>query len=297
MSERSGWESSRPRTSRFVLVPVAILVLAGCSGGETSADAESSTQGETSSESSPAPSADAFVPMSGAVIDGRFPVAEDGRQLALSCWGEGSPTVVLEDGHPSEQGGRLQFGRTGGAFLNALVAHTRVCAYDRAGYTASDPAPNEPRTADDVIEDLHALLTAAEVAGPYVLVGASFGGMIVTYYAARHPEEVAGVVLLDVPAPTDTLTLEEIPELAWDHPANPEHVDVIPEFESRFANERLPIQAPLTVITASEGQSSVEDQSVWLELNPAATQVQLVGDHDIYLSDALGVAAEVVRLL
>ncbi len=39
------------------------------------------------------------------------------------------------------------------------------------GYAASDPAPNEARTADDVIEDLHALLTAAEVAGPYVLVG------------------------------------------------------------------------------------------------------------------------------
>ncbi|MDQ3477189.1 MAG: alpha/beta hydrolase [Actinomycetota bacterium] len=242
------------------------------------------------------PSADVSAPMPGAVIDGRFPV-EDGRQLALSCWGEGSPTIVLEDGHPSEQGGRFQFGRTGGAFLNALVADTRVCAYDRAGYAASDPAPNEPRTADNVIGDLRALLAAAEVAGPYVLVGSSFGGMIVTYYAARHPEDVAGVVLLDVPAPTDTLTLEEIPELAWDHAANPEHVDVIPEFESRFANERLPIQAPLTVITASEGQSSVEDQSVWLEFNPAATQVQLVGDHDIYLSDALGVAAEVVKLL
>jgi len=79
---------------------------------------------------------------------------------------------------------------------------------------------------------------------------------------------------------------------------NPEHVDVIPEFESRFADERLPIQAPLTVITASDGQSSAEDQSIWLELNPAAaTQVQLVGDHDIYLSDAAGVAAEVVKLL
>ncbi len=297
MSERSDWESSRSRTSRVVLVTAAILVLAACGGGETSSNGDTSIQDETSSESAPAPSAGAFSPMSGAVIDGRFPVAEDGRQLALSCWGEGSPTVVLEDGHPSEQGGRVQFGRTGSAFLNALVAHTRVCAYDRAGYTASDPAPNEPRTADDVIEDLHALLTAAEVAGPYVLVGASFGGMIVTYYAARHPEDVAGVVLLDVPAPTDTLTLEEIPELAWDHPANPEHVDVIPEFESRFANERLPIRAPLTVITASEGQSSVEDQSVWLELNPAAAQVQLVGDHDIYLSDALGVAAEVVKLL
>ncbi len=56
------------------------------------------------------------------------------------------------------------------------MADTRVCAYDRAGYAASDPAPNEPRTADNVIGDLRALLAAAEVAGPYVLVGSSFGG-------------------------------------------------------------------------------------------------------------------------
>lgn len=297
VSEGPRWLASRARRIRSVLVMVAILVLTACSGGEKPSEGEPSTQSETSTEPTAPPSADVFSPLPGAVIDGRFPVADDGRQLALSCWGEGSPIVVLEDGHPSEQGGRFQFGRTGGAFLNALLAHTRVCAYDRAGYAASDPAPLEPRTADDVIGDLHALLAAAEIAGPYVLVGSSFGGMIVTYYAARHPEDVAGVVLLDVPAPTDTLTLEEIPELAWDHPLNPEHVDVIPEFESRFANERLPIQAPLTVITASDGQSSAEDQSIWLELNPAATQVQLVGDHDIYLSDAAGVAVEVVKLL
>ncbi len=72
-----------------------------------------------------------------------------------------------------------------------------------------------------MIGDLRVLLAAAEVAGPYVLVGSSFGGMIVTYYAARHPEDVAGVVLLDVPAPMDTLTLEEIPELAWGPPGEP----------------------------------------------------------------------------
>jgi len=235
--------------------------------------------------------------MPDAAIDGRFPVSDDGRQLALSCWGQGSPTIVLEDGHPSEQGGRFQFGRTGGAFLSALVAHTRVCAYDRAGYAASDPAPNQPRTADDVIEDLHALLLAAQVTGPFVLAGSSFGGIIVTYYASQYPEDVVGVVLMDVPAPTGTLTVEEIPELAWDHPENPEHVDVIPEFESRFANERLPFDAALTVITATAGQSDVEDQSVWLELSPEATQVELVGDHNIYLSDPAGVAAEIVKLL
>ena len=72
MSERSGWESSRSRTRRVVLVTAAILVLAACGGGETSSNGDTSIQGETSSESAPAPSAGAFSPMSGAVIDGSF---------------------------------------------------------------------------------------------------------------------------------------------------------------------------------------------------------------------------------
>ncbi len=279
------------------LVLVAALALSACNADDPASEGEPTSGASTVAEPTAIPSPDVFSPMSGAVIDGRFPVADDGRQLALSCWGAGSPTVILEDGHPSEQGGRFQFGRTGGAFLNALVAHTRVCAYDRAGYAASDPAPYEPRTADDVIEDLHALLLAAQVTGPFVLAGSSFGGMIVTYYAAQYPEDVVGVVLMDAPAPTDTLTLAELPELAWDHPDNPEHVDVIPEFESRFANAPLPFDAPLTVITATGGQSDVADQSVWLELSPQATQVEFAGEHDIYLSDAAGVAAEIVKLL
>ncbi len=95
----------------------AIVILTTCSAAETSSEEQPSAQRGTSSVAVVPPSADVFAPMPGAVIDGRFPV-EDGRQLALSCWGERSPTIVLEDGHPSEQGGRFQFGRTGGAFLN-----------------------------------------------------------------------------------------------------------------------------------------------------------------------------------
>ena len=76
---------------------------------------------------------------------------------------------------------------------------------------------------------------------PHTLVGASFGGMIVTYHAAQYPEEVSAVVLLDVPAPSATLTVEEVPEIAWDHPENPEHVDVVPEFENRFARRANPM--------------------------------------------------------
>jgi hypothetical protein len=165
----------------------------------------------------------------------RFAVADDGRELAILCEGEGSPTVILEDGHPSETGGIERF--SGSPIWADLTAETRVCAYDRAGWGDSDPAPNEPRTADDVVDDLQALLAAAGEEGPFVLAGSSFGGFIVTYFAAREPDDVAGVVLLDGAVPDPTLTLALIPEIAWDHPENPERVDVIPEFETRFAEK------------------------------------------------------------
>jgi hypothetical protein len=248
-----------------------------------------------SSPRTPASLTPAGEPLSNPAIDGRFAVADDGRQLAIRCWGDDTPTIVLEAGHPSE--GIEDFGTHGRPMVEELVSHARVCAYDRAGYGRSDPAPNEPRDADDVVNDLRALLTAAEVDAPYVLVGASFGGMIVTYYAAQYPEEVSAVVLLDVPAPSASLTVEEVPEIAWDHPENPEHVDVVPEFENRFARRPVPFEAPFTVITATEGQSDVEDQSFWLELSPNATQVELEGGHDIYVDDPQGVAAEIIRRL
>jgi len=170
-------------------------------------------------------------------------------------------------------------------------------AYDRAGWGRSDPAPNEPRSADDVVDDLDALLKAAEVDGPFVLAGSSFGGMIVAHYADQHPEDVAGVVLLDVPAPSATLSAEEIPEIAWDHPANPEHLDIGPEFENRFANKPPSFTAPLVVVTATGGDSSVEDQQAWLQSSTDARQIELTGGHEIYLDDPAGAAAGVITLL
>jgi pimeloyl-ACP methyl ester carboxylesterase len=154
-----------------------------------------------------------------------------------------------------------------------------------------------PRDADDLDADLHDLLASAGIEAPLVLVGGSFGGFIVAYYAAKHPEDVAGVVMLDVPSPSATMTVEEVPEIAWDHPANPEHTDTVTEFENRFAAERLPIEAPLTVITATEGQSNVEDQAIWLEISPSATQVELEGGHGIAWDDPDGVAAEILKLV
>ena len=112
-----------------------------------------------------------------------------GRRLNFACIGEGSPTVVFE------QGGE-------GAIANwdkvqpAVSAMTRACFYDRAGFGFSDP-PGRPVTAINVTDDLHLLLSETGVKGPIVLVGHSIGGFYATTYADRFPSEVAGMVLVD----------------------------------------------------------------------------------------------------
>jgi pimeloyl-ACP methyl ester carboxylesterase len=73
---------------------------------------------------------------------------------------------------------------------------TQVCAYDRAGMGWSDPGP-QPRTPSQIARELHTLLTNAGIAGPYVLVGHSVGGKNVRMFALQHPEQVAGMVLVD----------------------------------------------------------------------------------------------------
>jgi pimeloyl-ACP methyl ester carboxylesterase len=77
---------------------------------------------------------------------------------------------------------------------------TRVCAYDRAGYAWSDPSAT-PRDARQVVQELHTLLDQAAIAGPYVLVGHSIGGLFVQVYAGQYPAEVAGMVLIDCRTP------------------------------------------------------------------------------------------------
>jgi len=85
-----------------------------------------------------------------------------------------------------------------------IATFTRVCAYDRAGLAWSD-APSCPRTADRILDELSAVLEHLDVQGPCVLVGHSFGSFIVRAYAARHPRNIVGIVLVD--PPTEWLTM------------------------------------------------------------------------------------------
>ena len=127
-----------------------------------------------------------------------------GRHLYLECHGSGSPTVIFESGLRS-RGEIWTWSRQGmGTGVFSRVAPvTRACFYDRPGTLApfpyvslSDPVPM-PRSTGEVVADLHALLGAAGVPGPYVMVGASTGGLIVRQYAALYPAEVSGLVLVD----------------------------------------------------------------------------------------------------
>src|SRR5215210_6369748 len=116
-----------------------------------------------------------------------------GYRLHINCVGQGSPTVVLDSGSGafSAHWVRVQ---------QEVSGTTRVCAYDRAGMGWSEMGP-EPRDAKQVSSELHALLKGAGIEGPYVMVGHSFGGMYMRTYAARYPDEVAGVVLVDSSSP------------------------------------------------------------------------------------------------
>jgi len=112
-----------------------------------------------------------------------------GYSLHIHCVGQGSPTVVLDagSGGMSAQWVRVQ---------QEVSGTTRVCAYDRAGMGWSEMGP-EPRDAKQITGELHTLLKGAGIEGPYVLVGHSFGGLYMQTYAARYPDEVAGVALVD----------------------------------------------------------------------------------------------------
>lgn len=116
-------------------------------------------------------------------------------RLHLECTGSRGPTVVLE---PGAGGSAASMG-----LITAAVARdSRVCVYDRAGRGWSDPATSPPDGAQ-IATDLHALLNRAHVPGPYVLAGHSFGGLYVRTYAAKYPDEVAGLVLVDSTAAND----------------------------------------------------------------------------------------------
>ena len=113
----------------------------------------------------------------------------NGQRLNLYCLGSGSPAVIFDSGRSDST--------IAWALVQPAVAKkTTACSYDRAGLGYSD-AIRRPSTARNQTEDLHALLQAAHIKPPYVLVGHSLAGMNVRIYADKYRNEVVGMVIVD----------------------------------------------------------------------------------------------------
>jgi pimeloyl-ACP methyl ester carboxylesterase len=116
-------------------------------------------------------------------------VPSNGTRLNLYCLGTGSPTVVFDSGWGD-------WAPVWTFVQSAVAKFTRACSYDRAGAGFSDPGPM-PRTSVRIADELLSALHNAGIRGPYILVGNAFGGDNVRTFAARHPAEVTGLVLVE----------------------------------------------------------------------------------------------------
>jgi pimeloyl-ACP methyl ester carboxylesterase len=244
-----------------------------------------------------------------------------GRRMFLRCTGSGSPTVVFENGLTTDWYD-LQ---------NQLSGMTRVCSYDPARQAGpsgrSDPAPG-PRTGIDRVSDLHALLDAAHVPGPYVLAGHSNGGLFSLLYASRHPEQVAGMVLIDGVHPdyhrrSIEVAKRFVPREHWDAiiaaacgvppvQLDAELMDIcLAEAQTRAALAAHPLRRmPLAVITRGGQELPPESEAaaqelLWRQLQdelaamqPGSTHVIATGSgHDIQHEQPELVLAQVRRVV
>ena len=158
----------------------------------------------------PAPPAPAPRPVPPTLAEPPAPAGQlidvGGYRLHLECAGTGAPTVVIEPGNTASRHGprKTQY---------ALAADTRVCTYDRPGTVTPIPGSSDPRpatvpaTSETFARELHTVLANGNVPGPYLLVGSSFGGMLISAFTAHYPAEVAGLTFIDAVGPASVETL------------------------------------------------------------------------------------------
>jgi pimeloyl-ACP methyl ester carboxylesterase len=211
------------------------------------------------------------------------------RGLYVRCSGTGSPTVVMEGGdEDTSDSYRFAEGEIGDL--------TRTCVYDRANLGLSDPAPG-PRGLADLVSDLERLLEAADLPGPYVLVGTSGGGFITAGYAVTHPGQVAGMVFIDTGAPLSNPPREIVEATSPGNPENIERRDYLQVERDAWAARKRIGNIPVTVVSvdfsrAEENASpfaverramerNVQRQRGWLVLSSRAKQVVVHGGHAV----------------
>jgi pimeloyl-ACP methyl ester carboxylesterase len=284
-------------TTSLSVATALVLALTACSGEPQSA---TTTTGEPTLPSAPDTSSSTSTASSSVIAeeptstDLIMDVELDGRRIHVTCFGPSDPavpTLLFEAGGASPSD-------TWDVVVDALSPTRRTCAYDRAG-TGASPLPPEPRrTMTDVVADLEAVLDRAGIDGPFVLVGHSMAVWPESVYAAAHPDEVAGVVLVDPRAPhvSDRFRAalpaartgepeavrvwreEELGAFEHDPSLNPEHLDLTRSAAqaSRVLDAPGPLfgDVPMIVLSASDSDVPFSDlpptivkrfHAIWLE--------------------------------
>lgn len=295
---------------RATILAAAIVTIVACSTGVPPGSDEPSlaqTPAMTPTPTSSPPSSAAGSPAGGEPISGLFEV--NGRRLFIDCMGTGTPTLVID-------AGESQTADEMADIKPALAERGRVCSYDRPNHGRSGAAPT-PRTGNEVVTDLHGLLAAAAVPGPYVLIGHSAGGMFVQLYARTFPDEIAGVLVMNAVPPCHEWMEKALPamtaqeqkdERAYYAGANDEPVDYCATSDQIAA--KAPPSVPLEVLISTIAQcDSVDD--VCGRTYPAYTEVmravsdawpaghfaQVESIHSIYVGKPEAVIEAVDRVL
>ena len=290
---------------------VAMIVATACGAGTTVTSSPSTTPASPTANPTPAEQP----------IDALFDIG-NGRKLHLECIGAGSPVIVIDVGGDDTIHGSWD------AVYQPLSEVSRVCGYDRANLGQSDPAPG-PRTVEDLADDLAELLQVAQVPDPFVFVGGSMGGNIVSVLAAKHPEEVAGIVFVDSDPANDDPSLDPLrhnldpdvyaaccdPSLylpAPDDPANTEHIDYFAGYAAELTSVHDLPRVPTIVLTSTQYECQPEWpcdditadharlQAEWIKGNPHGEQRRVDSGHVMQREapeDIIAAATELVETL
>jgi pimeloyl-ACP methyl ester carboxylesterase len=279
---------------RILTISVLAVLLASCSGAGDNTDSTTS------------PSAAAKQTATGE-LNASFDAG--GHKLHLGCQGKGSsgsPTVVYLHGLGGD-GSDVES-------INTLLAgQARVCTYDRVNVGRSDRV-NGRHTGADSVRDLHALLEAAGVQGPYLMVGFSFGGLLAIMYAATYPDQVMGMVSLDGSLPTDDQVDQMIPagereRVMAEQDRNQESVDFYRTVDEAKALVAKVPDVPVTYMAArpvelppnwpvKRMQAFIRAKQIqFTRTVPNGRLVEVQSSHDIDLDKPELVLQEVQRIL
>jgi pimeloyl-ACP methyl ester carboxylesterase len=190
------------RSGLQAAIAVAVIIVLGACAGATlepsGSGVEHTAVGSLTPSAPPTPSGIPLPVEPGSTVEGVVDI--DGHDIYARCAGDGSPTVLYFTGwgtNRSKRGVAIAKG-----IEAALGPDIRVCSYERRNTGRSEEVEGT-QTPGDVVADIEGFTAALAEEGPFILLGASFGGLVASLYAVAHPEKTAGMVLLDASTGVD----------------------------------------------------------------------------------------------